>query len=87
MIYVIRDYEAGKELDVRVNANHNFLEINIEGFGEHDSEEGYGCPILLDYFNGKLQLFVYADINNPEPTHQIDLMGALESNRNPVENS
>ena len=39
------------------------------------------APILLERHDGKLRLVVWADINEQEPTHIIDLSGALESNR------
>jgi len=81
MNYIIRDHEEKKELEVTANAIGNFLEIGVKGYGDCESEDGHGCPIVLDYFGGKLHLLVYADINSSEPTHKIDLAGALESNR------
>ena len=38
-------------------------------------------PILLERHNGTVRLLVWADINQEEPTHIIDLSDALESNR------
>lgn len=55
--------------------------ISLDGYGDHTSPDGHGYPLLLDYHEGKLQILVWADINQEDPTHTIDLSGALESNR------
>lgn len=51
------------------------LLVSIEGYGDE------GRPVIIDLFNDKLQVVVWADINNEDPTHVIDLKGALESER------
>jgi hypothetical protein len=49
--------------------------------------EGTGCqcgdfpPIFIEWYDGKPRIIIWADINEEEPTHIIDMSGALESNR------
>jgi hypothetical protein len=54
------------------------LEIHPDGTGTYD---GNYAPILLEEHEGTLMLVVWADINQQEPTHLIDLSTALESCR------
>ena len=42
---------------------------------------GEGAPIYLEFCDGKWELFVWSDINQEDPTHRIDMSGALEANR------
>ena len=67
---------------VKVNENGN-LTISIDGYGDKASRDGEGDPILLELNNGKLQLFVWSDINKEYHTHRIELENARESNRAP----
>ena len=41
----------------------------------------HDCPIFLGFNEGKWILHVWSDINQEDPTHQIDMSAALESNR------
>jgi len=56
------------------------LLIAIDGYGENTSHRG-GYPILLEKHEGRLRLLIWADINQEDPTHIIDLEGAKETNR------
>ena len=38
-------------------------------------------PVLLELHEGKLRLLVWADIRQEEPTHIIDLDGAIDTGR------
>lgn len=66
---------------VEVEGERKGLALGFGGFGDHGSANGYGRPIFIEYREGKLTLRVWADINQEDPTHTIDLSGALESNR------
>ena len=55
--------------------------IRPHGYGDKTSADGHGYPVIMEYYNGKLRLLVWADINKEDPTHVIDLEGARESNR------
>ena len=55
------------------------LWIGVSGYSNATDEEGE--IILLDWFEDKLSLKVWADINNDDRTHDIPLSGALNSER------
>lgn len=57
------------------------LSLSLEGHGLYPMPPGYGEVIHLEYRDGKPMLHVWADINQEDPTHSIDLSGAHESNR------
>ena len=49
---------------------------------------GTGCrwnddnwPVLVEIYEGRPQVIIWADINKEDPTHEIDLSGALEVHR------
>ena len=67
--------------ETRVALGRFGVDIYIEGYGVKTLQPGYGAPIFLGYNEGKFTLYVWADINQEDPTHTIDLSGALESNR------
>jgi hypothetical protein len=54
--------------------------IHPKGYGDYYSQ-GKGTPVMLELYEGRLRLVVWADINKQEATHIIDLEGARESNR------
>lgn len=57
------------------------IEVFAEGYGTCNMQPGFGSPIFLEVWEGKLRLHVFADINSEDPTHTIDLEGALETAR------
>ena len=73
--------EYDGEIKCRLKLGNDGLTIHPEGTGIH---EGDFAPILLEFYEGKVRLVVWGDINNEDPTHAIDLSGALESNRRKV---
>jgi hypothetical protein len=72
---------------VTVSATGAGLGIVPEGYGDLCSPDGKGVPILIDYYDGRLRVVVWSDINQEDPTHTIDLEGARESARLFVDNS
>jgi len=54
--------------------------FKAEGYGDCCSEDGHGCPIVIENRSGILTLYVYNDIDEEEPII-ISLEGARESNR------
>lgn len=81
MIVQLKNQNAEGSIDVEIKHGPHGIEINPEGYGDFESAEGQGSPIFLEYYEGHLRLLVWADINDPEPSHIIDLQGALESTR------
>lgn len=61
---------------VEVFLGRDGVEIFIEGMGTR-CERG-GSPIYLDKHDGRYVLKVWADINQEDPTHVIDLEKAYE---------
>lgn len=55
------------------------LEVFIKGMGTSTSEGD--APIFIENYEGKWILHVWADINQEDPTHSIDLSRAMERNR------
>ena len=55
-----------------------YLDLVIEGFGTKAMPSGTSAPIYLEIQNGVPKLYVWADINEEDPTHIIDLSGAKE---------
>lgn len=59
------------------------LVISAMGYGDKTSRAGEGAPILItNQVHGKgLEVVIWADINEEDPTHMIKLDGAKESKR------
>lgn len=58
------------------------LLVRPDGTGDAVSGDGQGFPIMIEIDDdGKPTLLVWADIGQHDPTHTIDLSGALESRR------
>ena len=70
--------EDTSNVTIKVERDNSALIIHPEGMGVWDGDY---APVLLERHQGKVRLIVLADINDQEPTHIIDLSGALESNR------
>lgn len=75
------DLNGQPALPLRVAVSLYALEVGAAGYGDHDSIDGDGSPIFLEVHEGRLRLLVWADINQEDPTHVIDLEGARESAR------
>jgi hypothetical protein len=71
---------SDKELTIVVSDENGTLSICPNGYGDHDSEDGYGCPLYLEIWDGRLRVVAFPDINVESPT-VIDLESALETNR------
>jgi hypothetical protein len=67
---------------VSIERDNLALTLHPEGTGTWD---GPYAPILLERHEGSVRLVVWADINQQDPTHIIDLSDALESNRQDTE--
>lgn len=60
--------------------SNDFLEVEIKGLGTL-AEQGDGRTVLVEFYDGKWWVRVWADINQEDPTHVIDMSGALELHR------
>ena len=70
-----------KATEVTIIHGERGIEIALPEHGEYSAAPGHGSPIYLEHYEGKFWLRVWADINQEEATHNIDLSGALELNR------
>lgn len=79
----LTDKATGEVTKVKpeVNIVNGILEIQLSGYGENQTENGYGVPIMVSVFDGHLRVHVWADINQEDYTHNIDLEGAKETAR------
>jgi hypothetical protein len=75
---VLDTSKATSNVTVSTEQGNLALIIHPEGMGTWD---GPYAPVLLERHEGKPRLVIWSDINRQEPTHIIDLSGALESNR------
>ena len=69
---------------VTIKTSKQGIFILPEGYGDYDSFEGQGTPILIEQCRGVVRVVVWGDINDMEPTHIVDIEGAKEDNRNDI---
>jgi len=63
-----------------LDQSNDDLAVEIKGLGTLTELEG-GRVVWVEFYDGKWWVRVWADINQEDPTHNIDLSGALESAR------
>ena len=74
---VYNEVDKVLEVEVRPHSSHG-IEIAVK---EHSDSniDGINCPIYIENKRGKLFICLHADINKEDPTHIIDMSGALYS--------
>lgn len=72
------NYDA-PTVPVRIVSVGAGLEILPHGLGLRSMQHGFGGPLFLEREGGVWKLYVWADINQEDPTHVIDLSGAAEA--------
>lgn len=70
-----------EQLQILIASSPSGINICPKGYGDFDSQTGFGSPIYLEVYEGELRLVVWADINEQEPTHVISLVAAREDRR------
>lgn len=73
--------DSTKEIPVKIEISNGQICIYPEGYGDCSSEDGYGCPVMLEVWEGKLRVLTWGDINQEDPTQITDLENAKENNR------
>jgi hypothetical protein len=68
----------------RISIDTQGIVFGFNGYGDCCSREGHGTPVLIENREGILHVIVWADINCEDPTHNISMAGARESNREEV---
>ena len=61
------------------DTKNSCCDVYIEGLGTTTEENG--AVAYVEFYEGKYWLRVWADINQEDPTHSIDLSAAHENNR------
>ena len=67
--------------EVTIEITEGAIIITPAGYGDHNSIDGEGSPILFEFCEGIPRVVIWSDINEEESTHAISLQGAQESRR------
>jgi len=68
-----KDHESG---NVTIETSSSGISIRPHGTGTKTCEGG--SPIWIERQNGEIRIYVWADINQEDPTHVISLNNAKE---------
>lgn len=69
------------KIHTEMSANDTLLEIGANGYGEKLAQDGCGYPVIVQYYEGKLKVVIWDDINKETPSHMICLEGSREDKR------
>ena len=81
MTGLLQDELTNNSIPFNIDCQNGRINISFAGYGECNSKDGYGFPLYVELHNKKLIVRVWSDISDEEPTHCIDMSGALEKNR------
>ena len=71
------DSESLGTLPIRIEASDFAISIYPQGHGDFGSADGHGCPLFIEFYQGRLRVIAFPDINVEDPKI-IDLSGARE---------
>jgi hypothetical protein len=71
--FTVNDVLTEEDHEIIVEAYHNSVCIGSPGYGVQDGEYP---PILAEFKDGVLTIYVWGDIEEEEPTHVISLENA-----------
>lgn len=74
-------------IPTEVEIDNHSIYLYPEGYGDAGTENGYGCPVMIERWEGGLRVVIWGDINREDPTHIISLEGARENLRDPAYSS
>ena len=74
------DSESLGTLPIRIEASDFAISIYPEGHGDFSSADGHGCPLFIEFYQGRLRVIAFPNINEQDP-QIIDLSGAKEDRR------
>jgi len=66
--------------NIKILSEAGKIWVQPQGYGEKNARDGFGYPVSLEIWEGKLRLIIFDNINSEEP-QIIDLENARESNR------
>jgi len=64
--------------EITAKLSRDGIEIRHTGTSCYDGDY---APIFIEWYDGVPRIVIWADINDQDPTHVIDMSKALESNR------
>jgi hypothetical protein len=76
---VLYDPVKSRYINAKIQMTPQGIGIGFDGYGDKGSPPGMGQPVLIEFYEGKIMVRLWADINQEDPTHQIDMSGAKES--------
>ena len=74
------DSESLGTLPIRIEASDFAISIYPQGQGDFGSADGHGCPLFIEFYQGRLRVIAFPNINEQDP-QIIDLSGAREDTR------
>jgi hypothetical protein len=74
----LRDPDTKIKRKVRIELDDfsGQIGIHVQGYGDNTSDDDFAEPIVVDMHKNKLQVFLWSDINDENPTHKVDMTGA-----------
>ena len=79
--YVFRDLSmCSGELPATLVLDGSDIWMGFEGHGAFDMEPGRGLPVYIEYYEGRLRVCLYDDVNQGD-CQIIDMQGAREGER------
>jgi hypothetical protein len=72
------NWPANSKSEISAKVVYDGVVVQHAGTGCYDE---YYSPIVIEWYDGVPRIIIWADINDPDPTHVIDMSKALESNR------
>ena len=66
--FTLTDQKSGNTIQCEARHEcHSGLFLRFNGYGEASAEDGDGFPVLIEFYNNKLQVAVWNDINKQDP--------------------
>lgn len=56
-----------REVEVEIEVRADCILLKPAGYGDHGTEDGHGCPVILELWEGRLRLLAWPDINVEDP--------------------
>jgi hypothetical protein len=75
--------DLNDQVEAKISIMTHGVELGVKGYSNLIDDEG--CVAYLEYYESELRLIVWANINEEDPTHIINLEGARNERRDPDE--
>lgn len=82
LVYNVPDVEDGPDVPVTVRLFGDGIGFGIPGYGDKETADEFGTPVVLEFVSGSPRLIVWTDITDADP-QIIDLTGAALALREP----